>query len=49
VGSRIQVRVADHDAVYPLLIDPLIQPASWSFEPNVANASLGVSRRRPAT
>jgi hypothetical protein len=42
--DRVQIRVADKGAKYPLSIDPLIQPASPPpFEPNVANAELGTS------
>ena len=41
--GRVQVRVADAGAIFPIAIDPLIQPAGFSFEPNVAFASLGSS------
>jgi hypothetical protein len=41
--GRVQIRVADAGAAYPILIDPVLQPASWSVEPNVTGASFGAS------
>ncbi|HKC50816.1 MAG TPA: FG-GAP-like repeat-containing protein, partial [Myxococcota bacterium] len=42
-GGRVQILVSDEGAAYPLTIDPVIQPASWSVESNVASAFLGFS------
>jgi hypothetical protein len=42
-SRRVQIRVSDEGARYPLTIDPVIQPAVWSVESNVANANFGVS------
>jgi len=41
--GRVQIRVVDTGAKYPIAIDPLITPASFTFVPNIANASLGAS------
>ncbi|HTO68849.1 MAG TPA: FG-GAP-like repeat-containing protein [Myxococcota bacterium] len=41
--GRVQIRVADAGAKYPLAIDPLIQPATFAFESDVAGAGLGTS------
>ena len=41
--GRVEVRVADAGAIFPIAIDPLIQPAPFNFEPDVANAVLGTS------
>ena len=41
--GRVQVRVADAGAIFPIAIDPLIQSSGFSFEPNVTNAHLGTS------
>src|SRR5262245_37497120 len=41
--GRIQVRVAATAAIFPSAIDPLIQPPGFSFEPDIAGASLGQS------
>ncbi|MFI5316756.1 MAG: FG-GAP-like repeat-containing protein [Myxococcota bacterium] len=42
-GGRVQIRVSDDGATYPIAIDPVIQPASWSVESNVSSALLGAS------
>ena len=36
--GRVQIRVRDEARTYPITIDPLIQPAAWSVESNVASA-----------
>ena len=41
--GRVQIRVSDQHAAYPITLDPVIQPAAWSVESNVANAQFGQS------
>ena len=42
-GSVLRIRIDDQAAVYPIEVDPLIRPASWSYESNDAGAHLGYS------
>ncbi len=42
-NGRVQIRVSDEGAAYPVTIDPVIQPASWSQESNVNSGLLGTS------
>ncbi len=42
-GLRVQIRVEDAGAEYPLVIDPVITTPSWDPESNIASASFGVS------
>ncbi len=41
--GRVQIRVDDAGARYPLVIDPLITTASWAPESNLAGASFGAA------
>jgi hypothetical protein len=41
--GRVQIRVTDRGAAYPIAIDPVIQPASWTVESNVSSGYLGTS------
>src|SRR5262249_33649622 len=40
-NDRVQIQVSDAGATYPITIDPVIQPASWIVESNVASALFG--------
>ena len=42
-GETVTILVNDHDAQYPLVIDPLMSSPSWTAEGNQAGARFGVS------
>ena len=42
-GSTLSIAIDDHDATYPLLVDPVITSPAWSAESDQANANFGFS------
>jgi len=42
-GNRLRIVTDDRDAVYPVIIDPLVTDPDWSAESNQSGASFGVS------
>jgi hypothetical protein len=43
VGTTLSIAIDDHDATYPLLVDPVITSPAWSAESDQANANFGFS------
>ena len=39
--GRLEVRVIDTQATYPVMVDPVFQTPAWSLESNTVNARLG--------